>query len=183
VTLVAGVPEIVGATFGTAATVIANEGSDAVARPSFTLMTMPDVVPTFAVDGVPLNRPVDVLNVAQVGMPWMLNVSGSLSASVAVGWNAYAWPAVTLLAGVPVMVGAVLGGALTVIANEGNDVVALPSLTRMTMPDVVPTFAVVGVPLKRPVVVLNEAHAGLLWMLNVSGSLFASLAAGWNEYA
>ncbi len=87
------------------------------------------------------------------------------------------------MAGVPVIVGAVLGGALTVIANEGNDVVALPSLTRMTMPDVVPTFAVVGVPLKRPVVVLNEAHAGLLWMLNVSGSLFASLAAGWNEYA
>ena len=89
----------------------------------------------------------------------------------------------TLVAGAPVIVGAVLGGALTVSANEGNDVVALPSLTRMTMPDVVPTFAVVGVPLKRPVVVLNEAHAGLLWMLNVSGSLFASLAAGWNEYA
>jgi hypothetical protein len=90
---------------------------------------------------------------------------------------------VTLVAGVPEIVGATFGTAATVIANEGSDAVARPSFTLMTMPDVVPTFAVVGVPLKRPVVVLNEAHAGLLWMLNVSGSLFASLAAGWNEYA
>ena len=81
------------------------------------------------------------------------------------------------------MVGAVLGGAFTVIANDGSDVVARPSVTLMTMPDVVPRFAVVGVPLSRPVVVLNEAQAGLLWMLNVNGSLFASAAVGWNEYA
>ena len=89
----------------------------------------------------------------------------------------------TLVVGVPVMVGAVLGGALTVIANDGSDVVARPSVTLMTMPDVVPTFAVVGVPLSRPVVVLNVAQVGMPVMLNVNGSLSASLAAGWNEYA
>ncbi len=89
----------------------------------------------------------------------------------------------TLVAGVPVIVGAVLGGALTVIANEGSDVVARPSVTLMTMPDVVPTFAVVGVPLSRPVVVLNVAQVGMPVMLNVNGSLSASLAVGWNEYA
>jgi hypothetical protein len=81
------------------------------------------------------------------------------------------------------MVGAVLGGAVTVIADDGSDVVARPSVTLMTMPDVVPTFAVVGVPLSRPVVVLNVAQVGMPVMLNVNGSLSASLAAGWTEYA
>jgi hypothetical protein len=89
---------------------------------------------------------------------------------------------VTLVAGVPEIVGATFG-AVTVIEKDGNDLVELPSLTRITMPDVVPTFAAAGVPLSRPVVVLNEAQAGLLWILNVSGSLSASLAVGWNEYA
>ena len=50
-------------------------------------MMMAPLVPTSVDDGVPLSRPVVALNVAQVGMPWMLNVSGSLSASMAVGWN------------------------------------------------------------------------------------------------
>jgi hypothetical protein len=76
-----------GAVLGGALTVIANDGSDVVARPSCTLMTMAPLVPTSVDDGVPLSRPVVVLNVAQVGMPAMLNVSGSLSASLAVGWN------------------------------------------------------------------------------------------------
>jgi hypothetical protein len=42
----------------------------------------------------------------------------------------------------------------------------------------VPTLELVGVPDKRPVDVLNAAHDGLLEMLNVSLSPFASLALG-----
>jgi hypothetical protein len=105
VTLVAGVPEIVGAAFGAAVTVIENEGNDLVELPSLTRITMPDVVPTFAAAGVPLNRPVVVLNIAQTGLFWMLNLSGSLSASLAVGWNEYACPTATVVAGVPEILG------------------------------------------------------------------------------
>jgi hypothetical protein len=36
-----------------------------------------------------------------------------------------------------------------------------------------------GVPERRPVDVLNVAHEGLLVMLKVSGSPFASFAVGW----
>ena len=81
----------------------------------------------------------------------MLKVSGSLFASDAEGWKAYALPAVTEVVGEPLITGAVFGGAFTVIANAGSDVVALPSLTLMTMFAYEPTCAVVGVPLRRPV--------------------------------
>lgn len=73
--------------------------------------------------------------------------------------------------------------ALTEIENAGSDVVTLPSLTRITMFEYVPTCASVGVPLKRPVEVLNDAHAGLFETLNVNESPFESLAVGVNEYA
>ena len=73
--------------------------------------------------------------------------------------------------------------ALTAIANAGSDVVALPSLTRIVMFANVPTFELVGVPDKRPVEVLKAAHDGLLEMLNVSLSPFASLAVGVKAYA
>jgi hypothetical protein len=68
-------------------------------------MTMPDVVPTFALVGVPLSRPVVVLNVAQAGLFRMLNVSVSPSLSVAVGWKEYACPTATVVAGVPEILG------------------------------------------------------------------------------
>src|SRR5687768_17202102 len=65
--------------------------------------------------------------------------------------------------------------------NVGKDVVVLPSLTRITIEECVP--AAVGVPLKRPVVVLNDAQAGLFVIENPSVSPFASLAVGWKLYA
>lgn len=73
--------------------------------------------------------------------------------------------------------------ALTEIENAASEVVTLPSLTRITMFEYVPTCASVGVPLNRPVEVLKDAHAGLFEMLNVSESPFESLAVGVNEYA
>ena len=68
--------------------------------------------------------------------------------------------------------------SLTVIAKAGNDVVTLPSLTRITMFEYDPTCALVGVPDRRPVEVLNVAQVGRLEMLNVNESPFASLALG-----
>jgi hypothetical protein len=54
VTLVSGEPEIVGPETPPP-TVIANAGSDALATPSVTLITMPVSVPTSADAGVPAN--------------------------------------------------------------------------------------------------------------------------------
>jgi hypothetical protein len=65
--VVGGAPEIVGPLL----TVMAKAGSEALPDPSLTLITMPEVVPTFAAVGVPLRRPDAVLNVAHDGWPVM----------------------------------------------------------------------------------------------------------------
>ena len=89
VTVVGGAPEIDGGTFGTALTTIEKAASCAVPPcPSLTPTTIPENVPTFAAVGVPDNRPVAVLNVAQVGRFVMLKVNAPPSGSLAVGWNA-----------------------------------------------------------------------------------------------
>jgi hypothetical protein len=69
-------------------------------------------------------------------------------------------PTVTLVAGDPDIVGARFGAAFTVIAKAGSDALAVPSLTDMTMPVVVPTCSAAGVPDRRPVELLKLAHAG-----------------------
>jgi hypothetical protein len=76
-----------GAVFGAEFTVIENAGSDVVALPSLALMTMFAYEPTFVAAGVPDNRPVLALKVAQVGLFATLKVSASPSASDAEGWN------------------------------------------------------------------------------------------------
>jgi hypothetical protein len=96
-------------------------------------------VPTFALVGVPASRPVLPLNVAQLGRFVIENVSVLPSGSLAVGWNAYAVPAVTVVAGAPDITGGELGGGFTTIENVGSDAVALPSLTLITMLPYVPT--------------------------------------------
>jgi len=65
-----------------------------------------------------------------------------------------------------------------VIENAASDVVALPSLTLMTMLGYVPTFALPGVPLRSPVTVLKAAQVGLFVMLKASVSPLASEAEG-----
>ncbi len=55
----------------------------------------------------------------------------------------------------------------TVKLKAAKFVVAVPSDTLMTIPLVVPTSALVGVPVKAPVLVLKLAQVGLLAMLKV----------------
>src|SRR5256885_1389465 len=128
VAVVAGVPEIVGGRFG-CVTTIENAGNDAVACPSLTLIAMLADVP--AAVGVPWSCPVVVLNVAQVGMFATLNLSVvPASGSLAVGVNVYSVPTLSVVGGLPEIVGAAFA---TVIENAGSAAEALPSLTATTM--------------------------------------------------
>jgi hypothetical protein len=86
---------------------------------------MPFVVPVLAAVGVPNSRPVELLNVAQVGRFAMLNVSVPPLTSLTLGVNEYCVPAVAVVGGMPVIVGGLLGGgtlgaALTVIEKAAN---------------------------------------------------------------
>jgi hypothetical protein len=95
----------------------------------------------------------------------MANVSVSPSGSLAVGVNEYEVPCITLVAGVPEIVGGRFG-CVTTIENAASDADAWPSLTLIAMFAKVP--AALGVPCSRPVVVLNVAQLGLFATLNVS---------------
>src|SRR5579864_4669959 len=122
-------------------------------------------VPTLELEGVPLSAPVDVLKVAHAGKFWTLNVSFSPAGPLAVGVKEYAWPSLTCVAGVPLIVG---GTALTWILNAGSEADSWPSLTLITMFGNVPTLELEGVPLKVPVEALNAAQAGRFCTLKVS---------------
>ena len=79
----AGVPLITGARLATAVAVTEKLASVADNEPSDTLIVILDDVP--AAVGVPLNRPVVVLNVAHVGLLVILKVNALPSGSDAVG--------------------------------------------------------------------------------------------------
>jgi len=84
-----------------------------------------------------------------------------------------------VVAGVPVIVGG--AAAVTVIVNGAREADAVPSLTEIVMLANEPTLADVGVPDSWPVVVLNEAHDGILAMENVKAAPRGLDAAGVNE--
>ena len=71
-------------------------------------------------------------------------------------------------------------GALTVMPNAGNDVLAVPSLTDMAIPEYVPAWEDEGVPDSDPVAVLKIAQAGLFDTLKASMLPSESLAVGVN---
>ena len=70
-------------------------------------------------------------------------------------------PPLLTLAGVALKlsIGAITA-AFTAIAKADNDAAVLPSLTLITIPEVVPTSAAVGIPLNCPVAVLKLAQGG-----------------------
>ena len=70
---------------------------------------------------------------------------------------------------------------VTEMENGASALEARPPLTVMRTSLKTPVDDVDGVPLSRPVLVSNVAHAGLLEIWNVSASPSRSLALGWNE--
>src|SRR4026207_1398591 len=132
-TLEAGEPVIVGARFGASVTVMPNGASSLKVVPSVTLITMPEFVPIWAADGVPLSRPLEASKVAHVGLPATAKLSTSPSGSLALGVNEYDWPATTVVAGWPLMSGASLGVASTWMANGASEAEAWLSDTLITI--------------------------------------------------
>jgi hypothetical protein len=68
-------------------TLIEYGGSDTVCTPSLTLMTIFEYVAAWLVVGVPDNIPVEALKLAQVGRPFMENVSDVPLGVFVVGWK------------------------------------------------------------------------------------------------
>lgn len=81
------------------------------------------------------------------------------------------------MVGVPVIVGASLT-FVTVMLKAGNAVMSVRSATRMIILLVVPTLLLLGIPVSVPVLLLKDAHGGLLLIVNVNVSLSISLAVG-----
>ncbi len=69
------------------ATVMVNAASWPFRYPSFAVITMFEYFPTLLVDGVPDNRPVEVLKLAQDGVFEIVNTILRPLGSTAVGWK------------------------------------------------------------------------------------------------
>src|SRR3984957_7065623 len=96
-----------------------NAGSDADAVPVLTLIVMFAYVPSSAVVGVPLSSPVAMLKLAQDGLCAIEKLRELPAGPLAVGVKAYACPASTDFAGVPVIVGGFAAPAAAGILNDG----------------------------------------------------------------
>ena len=78
-----------------------------------------------------------------------------------------------------------VGASLTLVTSRlkaGKEALRLPSETVITILLVIPTSALVGVPVNAPVAVLKLAHDGLLLMLYTSVSASTSPAVGVKLY-
>src|ERR1043165_5759524 len=113
-----GVQVNVALPLATARTLITNDASETLAVPSDTEITMAAELPTSPAVGVPVRRPLVVLNVAQAGLLSMRQVSEWPSGSDAVGRKLYGAPTVALVAGDPPMVGERFAGVVTWIMND-----------------------------------------------------------------
>jgi hypothetical protein len=129
---------------------------------------------------VPESVPLVALKTAHAGRFVMLKVSGSPSASDAVGRNEYDLPTVATFPGAPEIVGGLLPED-TAIENAGSAVVTWPSFTLIAMFEWVRLSEDGGVPYSLPVKRLKLAHAGLLAMLKLSVSPSESEAVGRKE--
>ncbi len=100
------------------------------------MMRMLLYVPTCALLGVPVRRPVVASKNIHDGLLIQLKVSGSPSGSDAVGVKLNDWPTVIEVGGVPPMIGGELVGwtGVTVSVKAGSDEVEMPSVTEITMP-------------------------------------------------
>ena len=122
-----------------------------------TLITILAKSPAFAVVGVPESDPVAVLKLAQVGRLTIEKLRATAAVGlVTTGVKLYGWPAMSLEAGVPVIVGAAGGvGAtgsvrsscgITLMRNGPTVARVVPSDTPISISPEVPTFVPSGVP-------------------------------------
>src|SRR5262245_1250837 len=114
----------------------------------------------------------------------MLYVRRSPLASDAVGRNEYAVPTRAVVAGLPLIVGALFVVPPevpdeTARVNDGSAADVTPSEAMIMMDANVPVA--VGVPESLPVEVLKVAHDGLLRIEKISALPSGSFAVGWNE--
>ena len=116
----------------------------------------------------PESWPVEVLNVAQLGLPVIENDNAPPRGLEAVGLNEYVCPCITDDGGLRYIVGGGGAATVTVIEYAVSDAVDWPSLTEIVIPFVTPTSVDAGVPDRRPVAVSNAAHVGLFAIENVS---------------
>jgi hypothetical protein len=131
-------------------TVMAKAGNAADAPPSPALITIPAYVPTSVAAGMPLSCPVGMLKFAQAGLFVIENVRLLPAGPLAVGVKEYAVPTVTLVPGVPEIVGGDGAGApfpaSTCTENAGKVAFFRPSLAAITMFEYVPMLPAEGVP-------------------------------------
>jgi hypothetical protein len=172
------VPEICGVSFAGACTWIEKGAREALWVPSLTLMTMFESVPTSAVGGVPESCPVAELKLAHGGAFATLKVTVLPSGSDATGVKEYWVPAMTVASGVPAIVGALLAAATTWTEKAGSDTIVSAPATLIRILAKVPTFALVGVPTRAPVLVLKVAHPGRLTIEKVKLSPRGALTTG-----
>jgi hypothetical protein len=116
---VAGAPEIVGALFGFAVTVMLNGGSETMLVPSETEIEMLEYVFAEPTGGVPLRRPELATNEAHDGRFAMLNVSRFPSGSLAVGRKPYVSPSTAADDGLPPIVGGLFVGGVGAGTGDG----------------------------------------------------------------
>ena len=115
-------------------TVMVKVGSEALEVPLLAVILMLAYAPTSAAAGVPDSSPVAVLKFAQEGSFCIENVRACPCGSVAVGLKLYAVPAVTAVAGVPLIVGGPSAAcAATVIVKAGSEALAVSLLAVMMM--------------------------------------------------
>ena len=161
--LVSGSPVMIGLAF-TLISKLANDIGLAIML-SVTDTRISEVIPTSLLVGVPLNWPVVVSKLAQLGWFVMLySRVSTVSTSAPVGVNKYPLSSLITVAGVPVIVGT----SFTFITSKSklaNDTATFPSLIEIPILLVIPTWELSGVPLNSPVVVLKVAQLGLFVML------------------
>ena len=134
--------------------------------------------------GVPLSKPVAVLKFAHDGRFVTENDSVAPLGPLAEGWNAYAPPATSVVAGVPEIVGdgATLDWPASTCTENGDRVAVLqPSLTAIAILEYVPTLLLEGAPDSWPLLVLKLAQAGMLAIAKTRVRPSESLAVGVNE--
>ena len=93
-----------------------------------------------------------------------------------------ALPSVFCVGGVQLTVALPVDVATTVIVNPASDAVEYPSETEIAIPAYVPMSAAAGVPKRRPLVELKDAHDGLLTIAKLSAGPSGSDTFGVKSY-